>query len=147
MLLLNKIKLTLVKIIVKMSTAKEILSENLKAIRKQKNISQQYIAERCDMLASTYNRIENMKVSPSIDTIEKIALAIEVPIAELFQSQNISDKSLVQKLEKINSLSEYNQNVVGILLDSIIEKDKLENSQQVEMKKRLDELKYLKSKK
>jgi len=140
LLLLNKIKLTLVKIIVKMSTAKEILSENLKAIRKQKNISQQYIAERCDMLASTYNRIENMKVSPSIDTIEKIALAIEVPIAELFQSQNISDKSLVQKLEKINSISEYNQNVVGILLDSIIEKDKLEQDRDYKMKSRLEEL-------
>ena len=140
MCFLNKKEVPLVKIIVEMSTAKEILSENLKLIRKQKNISQQFIAERCDMLASTYNRIENMKVSPSIDTIEKIALAIEVPIAELFQSQNISDKSLVQKLEKINNLSEYNQNVVGILLDSIIEKDKLEQDKDQKMKSRLEEL-------
>lgn len=140
MCFLNKKEVPLVKIIVEMSTAKEILSENLKLIRKQKNISQQFIAERCDMLASTYNRIENMKVSPSIDTIEKIALAIEVPIAELFQSQNISDKSLVQKLEKINNLSEYNQNVVGILLDSIIEKDKLEQDKEQKMKSRLEEL-------
>ncbi len=130
----------------KMQTAKEIVSENLKLIRKQKNISQQFIASGCDMLASTYNRIENMKVSPSIDTIEKIAQAIEVPISELFQSQNISDKSLVQKLEKINNLSEYNQNVVGILLDSIIEKDKLEKEKDQKMKSRLEELDSMRKK-
>lgn len=123
-----------------MGTVQQTLSKNLKAIRKEKKLSQQYIAERSDMLASTYNRIENMKVSPSIDTLERIASAIDIPFAELFQSREISDKSVIQKLEKIESLSEYNQSVVGILLDSIIEKDALEKSQEVKMKRRLEEL-------
>lgn len=129
-----------------MSTIQQTLSKNLKAIRKEKKISQQYIAERSDMLPSTYNRIENMKVSPSIDTLERIAVAIDIPFAELFQSREISDKSLKQKLEKIEGLSEYNQNVVGILLDSIIEKDKLEKSQEVKMKSRLEELEKARNK-
>lgn len=124
----------------------EIFSENLKAIRKEKKISQQYIAERSDMLASTYNRIENMKVSPSIETIERIADAIGVPFVELFQSREISDKSLVQKLEILNQMSEYNQSVVGILLDSIIEKDKLERSLDIKKKSRLEELQEVKQK-
>ncbi|HNP68907.1 MAG TPA: helix-turn-helix transcriptional regulator [Aequorivita sp.] len=123
-----------------MSTVQQTLSKNLKAIRKEKKISQQYIAERSDMLPSTYNRIENMKVSPSIDTLERIAVAIDIPFAELFLSREISDKSIKQKLEKIESLSEYNQSVVGILLDSIIEKDKLEKAQELKMKSRLEEL-------
>ncbi len=123
-----------------MSSIQKTLSKNLKAIRKEKKISQQYIAERSDMQPATYNRIENMKVSPSIDTLERIALAIDIPFAELFQSREISDKSLKQKLEKIESLSEYNQSVVGILLDSIIEKDKLEKAQEVKLKSRLEEL-------
>ncbi len=129
-----------------MSAVQQILSENLKAIRKEKKISQQYIAERSDMLASTYNRIENMKVVPSIETIERIALAIEIPFSDLFQSQNIADKSIVQKLEMIGELSEYNRNVVEILLDSIIEKDKLEKKQEVKMKKRLEELEKVRKK-
>lgn len=129
-----------------MSTVQQTLSKNLKAIRKEKKISQQYIAERSDMLPSTYNRIENMKVSPSIETIERIALAIEIPFAELFQSREISDKSLKQKLEKIEGLSEYNQSVVGILLDSIIEKDKLEKAQEIKMKLRLEELEKARNK-
>ncbi len=123
-----------------MSTVQQTLSKNLKAIRREKKISQQYIAERSDMLPSTYNRIENMKVSPSIDTLERIAVAIDIPFAELFLSREISDKSIKQKLEKIESLSEYNQSVVGILLDSIIEKDKLEKAQELKMKSRLEEL-------
>nr|WP_321232900.1 helix-turn-helix transcriptional regulator [uncultured Psychroserpens sp.] len=123
-----------------MSLVQQLLSDNLKAIRKEKKVSQQYIAERSDMLASTYNRIENMKVSPSIETIERIANAINVPFAELFQSREISDKSITQKLEMISSLSDYNKSVVEILLDSIIEKDKLEKTQEIKMKKRLADL-------
>ena len=40
----------------------------------------------------------------------------------------------------INSMSDYNKNVVEILLDSIIEKDKLEKTQDIKMSNRLKEL-------
>lgn len=129
-----------------MSSVQQILSDNLKAIRKEKKISQQYIAERSDMLASTYNRIENMKVAPTIETIERIANAIEVPFAELFQSREVKDKTMRQKLERVESMSDYNRSVVGILLDSIIEKDNLEKLQDIKMKKRLEELNEIRSK-
>lgn len=127
-----------------MNSVQETLSNNLKQIRKEKKISQQYIAERSDMLASTYNRIENMKVTPSIETIERIANAIDVPFVELFKSRQIKDKSLVDKLEMINSLSDYNKNVVEILLNTIIEKDKLEKAKEFKVQQRLEELDKLK---
>ncbi|MBB3123279.1 transcriptional regulator with XRE-family HTH domain [Mesoflavibacter sabulilitoris] len=127
-----------------MNSVQETLSNNLKQIRKKKKISQQYIAERSDMLASTYNRIENMKVTPSIETIERIANAIEVPFVELFKSRHVKDKSLLDKLEMINSLSDYNKNVVEILLNTIIEKDKLENAKEFKVQQRLEELDKLK---
>lgn len=129
-----------------MSEIQNRLSNNLNAIRKEKKLSQQAIADKSDMLASTYNRIENMKVTPSIDTVDRIAKAMEVDFIDLFQSREISDKSVIQKLEMINSLSEYNKNVVEILLDSIIEKDKLEKTQQIKMKKRLAELNEVRKK-
>ena len=122
-----------------MSDIQELFSNNLKAIRKEKGLSQQSIADLSGMIASTYNRIENMKVSPSIDTVEKIANAMDVTISDLFQSRELSDKSLIQKLEMIEKLSEYNQNVTDILFDTIIEKDKLEKSQELKMKNRSEE--------
>lgn len=123
-----------------MSTIQELLSQNLKAIRKEKGLSQQNISDRSGILASTYSRIETKKVSPTIDTVERIAVALEVSFAELFQSIEIADKSMLQKIQLINSLSEYNRNVAEVLLDTIIEKDKLEKTQEVKMKSRLNEL-------
>lgn len=123
-----------------MSTIQKQFSENLKAIRKEKKLSQQAIADKSDMLASTVNRIENMKVAPSIETVERIATAMEVNFIDLFQSTKISDKSIAQKLQMINSLSEYNRKVVEIMIDTVLEKDKLEKVQGLKMKNRLAEL-------
>ena len=123
-----------------MESIQETFSNNLKTIRKEKGLSQNDVAERSDMIASTFNRIENMKVSPSIDTIERIANAMGVPFVELFLTREIKDRSLLDKLDMVNSLSDYNRNVVEILLNTIIEKDKLEKSKEFKIQKRLEEL-------
>jgi transcriptional regulator with XRE-family HTH domain len=126
-----------------MSSIQEIFSKNLKTIRKEKKLSQQAIAEKSDMLASTFNRIENMKVVPSIETVERIAKAMHIEFVDLFQSRELKDQSLVKKLQIIDNLSEYNKKVVDILFDSIIEKDKLEKAKEIKVKQRLEELKNL----
>lgn len=123
-----------------MSDIQQILSTNLKTIRKEKKIYQKDIERRSGILASTYSRIENMEVAPNLGSIEKIAEALEVSVAELFQSREITDKSIAQKLQMIDDLSKYNRSVVDILLDSIIEKDKLEKLQETKKKNRLAEL-------
>jgi len=123
-----------------MSATQQLLSENLKFYRKQKKLKQSDVAEASGILPSTYSRIETGQVSPNLSSLERISEAMGIPLVELFQSREISDKSLAQKLEAIQGLSEYNRNVVEILLDSIIEKDTLEKSQEVKMKRRLEEL-------
>jgi transcriptional regulator with XRE-family HTH domain len=130
-----------------MSDIQQLLSENLKFYRKQKNLKQSDVAEASGILTSTYSRIETGQVSPNLSSLERICEAMGIRIVELFQSREISDKSLAQKLEAIQGLSEYNRNVVEILLDSIIEKDALEKSQEVKMRKRLEELGKVRSSK
>lgn len=129
-----------------MSDVQQLLSENLKFYRKQKNLKQSDVAEASGILPSTYSRIETGQVSPNLSSLERISEAMGINLVELFQSREISDKSLVQKLEVIQGLSEYNRNVVEILLDSIIEKDALEKSQEVKMKRRLEELEKVRKK-
>ena len=97
------------------------------------------------MLPSTYSRLETGQVSPQLQTLERICNAIGIQVVDLFQSREIADKDTAQKLEMVNGLSEYNRNVVGVLLDSIIEKDKLEKKQEVKMKERLEELEHLRN--
>jgi len=129
-----------------MSTSQEILSRNLKALRKEKKLYQRDIAERSGILASTYSRIETMEVAPNLQSIDKIAMALEVPVSELFQTKELTDLSLIQKLEAINALSEYNRNVLEIMMESIIAKDKLEKAQEYKRKARLQELERIREK-
>lgn len=70
----------------------------------------------------------------------RIVKVLDTEVVELFQSGDIKDKSIAEKLVLVNDLSEYNRNVVTILLDSMIEKDRVEKLQQVKMKSRLAEL-------
>ena len=123
-----------------MTHYQNILSENLKRIRKEKKLSQVVIAERSGVITSTYSRVESCQVAPNLSTLEKLAEAMEVPIAEFFREEKKVEATVLDKLEKIDTMSEYNQNVVTILLDSIIEKDRVEKLQDIKMKNRLAEL-------
>ncbi|MFD2565886.1 helix-turn-helix domain-containing protein [Pseudotenacibaculum haliotis] len=129
-----------------MTETQQIISQNLKAIRKEKKIYQKDIEKKTGLLASTYSRIENMEVVPNLGSLEKIAEALEVPVIELFKSREVKDKSLLDKVEMLSGLSEYNQEVVNIMIDTVVEKDQLEKSQQVQMKKRLKELDRIRKK-
>ena len=65
-------------------------------------------------------------------------------MAELFEPCEITDKSLSQKLKMINGLTEYNRNVIEIMMDTVLEKDKLERS--AEIKGRLNKLDAIRKK-
>lgn len=123
-----------------MDDIQQTLANNLKSIRKEKGLHQSHVAQRSGVIASTYSRIETCNVSPNLSTLIAIAEALEVPMAELFERREIKDKSIVQKLEMINYLSDYNRNVLEIMMDTVFEKDKLEKAQEIKMKNRLAEL-------
>ncbi|MDG5490596.1 helix-turn-helix domain-containing protein [Psychroserpens sp. SPM9] len=122
----------------------KLLSENLKAIRKEKGLNQNVVAERSGVIASTYSRIETCQVSPNLSTLEKLAEAMEVPMERLFKQDTHADKTLLEKLEMIKNMEEYNQQILEIMIDTVLEKDKLERTQKVKMKKRLSELDKIK---
>lgn len=129
-----------------MKTIQEILSENLKRIRKNKGYNQQKVGEKSGMLASTYSRIEGMKVTPTIETVDKIAKALEIDIYSLLNDANLKSNSLHDRILRIESLSEYNQKIINLMIDTLIEKDNLERYQEVKMNKRLEELRIIREK-
>jgi len=129
-----------------MSDIQQNLAKNLKSIRKEKGLHQSQVAKKSGVIASTYSRIETCNVSPNLSTLISIAEALEVPMAELFERKEISDKSLVQKLDMIGGLSEYNRNVIEIMMDTVLEKDQLEKSAEIKLKGRLNELEAIRKK-
>ena len=55
------------------------------------------------MLVPTYSRLERGGANPSLNTMVRIAEALDVPVIELLQSSEIKDKSVAQKLEMVES--------------------------------------------
>ena len=85
-----------------MTHYQNILSENLKRIRKEKKLSQVVIAERSGVITSTYSRVESCQVAPNLSTLEKLAEAMEVPMAEFFREEKKVEATVLDKLEKMN---------------------------------------------
>ena len=123
-----------------MEATQALLLANIRRIRKEKGLTQKDVAEGSGMLVPTYSRLERGGSNPSLGSMVRIANALGVPVVELLSSSEVKDRSIAQKLEIINGLSDYNKNVINIMLDSMIEKDRIERLQEVKKNKRLAEL-------
>jgi transcriptional regulator with XRE-family HTH domain len=61
-----------------------IIADRLRALREQKHLSQGDIEKRTGLLRCYLSRVENGHTVPSIETLEKLARAMEVPVYQLF---------------------------------------------------------------
>src|ERR1700686_2003106 len=61
-----------------------VVAERLKTLREAKNLSQGDIETRTGLLRCYVSRVENGHAGPSVETLEKFARALEVPIYQLF---------------------------------------------------------------
>ena len=61
-----------------------IIGERLRALREEKKFSQGEVEKRTGLLCAYISRVENGHTVPAIETIEKIAHALEVPMYQLF---------------------------------------------------------------
>jgi transcriptional regulator with XRE-family HTH domain len=64
-----------------------VIGERLKALRERKNLSQGDVEKRTGLLRCYISRVENGHTVPSVDTLEKIARALEVPMYRLFTDE------------------------------------------------------------
>jgi transcriptional regulator with XRE-family HTH domain len=63
-----------------------VIGDRLRALREQKNLSQGHIEKRTGLLRCYVSRVENGHTVPSIETLEKWARALEVPLYQIFYS-------------------------------------------------------------
>jgi transcriptional regulator with XRE-family HTH domain len=61
-----------------------VIGERLKALREQKKMSQGDMEKKTSLLRCYVSRVENGHTVPSIETLEKMARALEVPMYVLF---------------------------------------------------------------
>ena len=61
-----------------------VIGDKLKELRDSKKLSQGDIEKRTGLLRCYISRVENGHTVPSVDTLEKMARALEVPMYRLF---------------------------------------------------------------
>jgi transcriptional regulator with XRE-family HTH domain len=61
-----------------------VIGDRLRTLREAKNFSQGEIEKRTGLLRCYISRVENNHTVPAIDTLQKLARALEVPMYQLF---------------------------------------------------------------
>jgi len=63
----------------------EKLGSKIRELRKRRKITQASLAEKTDLSDNFIGLLERGKTSPSLESLEKIARALKVPVRELFE--------------------------------------------------------------
>jgi len=68
-----------------MKTTRELLGARIKELRKIRGLSQEQLSEIVGLDSKFISKIEVARSSPSLETIENIARALQVEIRDLFE--------------------------------------------------------------
>ncbi len=94
-----------------MENLNEIIAKNIRKIREEKKLSQDYIAAQLSISQNVYSRLESGKVNFSIDRLLAIANVLETQLLDLIGQTNYTQSFNIQNNQTIkrnvtNNLSE-----------------------------------------
>lgn len=83
-----------------------MVGKNIKAFREQKNLTQEQLAEQLNVTRQAVSSWENEKTQPDVETLHKIACALECSVEELIYGErrkftivnNVNKKTVTEGL-------------------------------------------------
>jgi len=76
----------------------EQVGQKLRMLRKARKLSIRALAERSNLSINTLSLIENEKTSPSVNTLSRLALSLNVPITAFFESDEHERRIVYQRV-------------------------------------------------
>lgn len=104
-----------------MSDYRKEFIANLKYYRKQKSITQEKLAELCDVATSTIGCIESAQQYPSFELLYKIAEVLKIHPADLFLRDASNTKEL-EIVHKLNSLPKEPRSSIELMISDMSSK-------------------------
>ncbi len=110
-----------------------VIGRRLRKLREEKSLSQGDIEKRTGLLRCYISRVENGHTVPSLETLERLASALEVPLYQLFYEGDdppaLPNLSIRQPSEELGLDEETEKQVrffekVRRILEKIEEKDR-----------------------
>jgi transcriptional regulator with XRE-family HTH domain len=71
-----------------------VIGERLKQLRESKKMSQGDIQHKTGLLRCYVSRVENGHTVPAVETLEKLAMAMEIPLYKLFYEGDEKPRAL-----------------------------------------------------
>ena len=81
-----------------------IIGENIRRLRRSKNYTQEYLAEKLDISSNHVYRIENAEAHISMPLLLKIKQLFEVDANELLEEHDNEEKEILFKKNPLHSL-------------------------------------------
>ncbi|MCD1259744.1 helix-turn-helix transcriptional regulator [Paenibacillus athensensis] len=75
--------------VIEVSQISMVVGENIRVLRQNRGLSQEKLALRASINTSYIGQVERGEKSPTIDTLEKIATALEVTVQDLFKPNEV----------------------------------------------------------
>ena len=89
------------------------VGQRLRSIREQRGLSMRALSERCGLSTNAISMIEHGENSPTVSTLQRLANALSVNIADFFQKETKQTMVLVKKDQGLRSQSN------GVLMESL----------------------------
>jgi transcriptional regulator with XRE-family HTH domain len=107
-------------------------AENVRRLRKEKELSQSELAKAIGAHPNHITRIENGRYIPALDTVMKLAEVFQVPLDYLVSGSNgspeaihIEDQAFAEKMRLLNSLDKKEREAITLFIDSVLSQKKL----------------------
>lgn len=108
-----------------MSTLITIVSENVRRLRREKGLSQLDLSQRMKVTQSHLSRIENGTHGVSLDILERLSVALEVPTYEFVINKDFDSLELKEQLLKFEHLDETQKKMILDLFDTFLTSNEL----------------------
>jgi transcriptional regulator with XRE-family HTH domain len=95
--------------------SEQTLGKSLRFLRQQKRVTMRALAARTDFTPSFISQIENGQCSPSISSMEKIANALDVTLAEFFLSVNKQVVNIVRSGDRVHMALDWSRAKIAFL--------------------------------
>lgn len=94
------------------------LGGRLRALRIERGLSVRTLAARSGFSPSFISQVESDTVSPSIASLEKIAVQLGVTLGQLFSSIEVEPRLIVRRAERSSHHSQWSRAMVEVVADS-----------------------------
>lgn len=100
----------------------KVLGNRIRELRKMNGMSQLDLATEMDVTLNTVSGIECGKTSPKIETLCRMALALDIPLEDFFSfpEQFPRDKNVRRKVENLaRQLLIYDEDFIDLIIENI----------------------------